>query len=87
MPDRLKDKVAIITGIGGSIGQAAALAFAREGARVVGSGQNAGDTIETVQAVRAAGGTIAALEPCDLGNPEDVQALVDFALNAHPNFR
>jgi NAD(P)-dependent dehydrogenase (short-subunit alcohol dehydrogenase family) len=83
MPDRLKDKIAIITGIGGSVGQAAALAFAREGARVVGSGQNAGDTTDTVGAVCAAGGTIAALEPCDLGSPADAQALVDFAIKTH----
>jgi NAD(P)-dependent dehydrogenase (short-subunit alcohol dehydrogenase family) len=49
MSDRLKDKVALITGIGGSIGQQAALAFAREGARVVGSGQNAGDATTSIR--------------------------------------
>jgi NAD(P)-dependent dehydrogenase (short-subunit alcohol dehydrogenase family) len=49
----------------------------------VGSGQNAGDTADTVGAVRAAGGAIAALEPCDLGTPADAQALVDFAIKTH----
>ena len=53
---RLKDKVSIITGAGRGIGQATALKFAREGARVVVSdvGQEAVD--ETVDKVRAEGG-------------------------------
>jgi NAD(P)-dependent dehydrogenase (short-subunit alcohol dehydrogenase family) len=83
MSSRLGNKVAIITGVGGSIGRAAALAFAREGALVVGSGQSAGDADETVKLVRAAGGTIAVVEPCDLGTPGDAQALVEFAVKTH----
>jgi NAD(P)-dependent dehydrogenase (short-subunit alcohol dehydrogenase family) len=35
MTDRLKDKVCIITGTGGGMGRAAAILFAKEGARVV----------------------------------------------------
>ncbi len=34
MLDRLSGKVCVITGTGGSVGRAAALAFAREGASV-----------------------------------------------------
>jgi meso-butanediol dehydrogenase/(S,S)-butanediol dehydrogenase/diacetyl reductase len=36
MTSRLEGKVALITGIGGGMGRAAALRFAAEGARVVG---------------------------------------------------
>ena len=53
---RLKDKVSIITGAGRGIGQATALKFAREGARVIvcDVGQEAVD--ETVAKVKAEGG-------------------------------
>jgi NAD(P)-dependent dehydrogenase (short-subunit alcohol dehydrogenase family) len=77
MSNRLANKACIITGTSGSIGQAAAVAFAREGAIVVGSGQHVGDSEETIKAVREAGNTMAVFEPCDLGSPSACQALVD----------
>jgi NAD(P)-dependent dehydrogenase (short-subunit alcohol dehydrogenase family) len=40
MSGRLSGKVCVITGTGGSVGRAAALAFAREGASVVGCDVN-----------------------------------------------
>ena len=83
MSNRLANKVCIITGTSGSIGQAAAVAFAREGAIVVGSGQHIGDSEETLKAVREAGGTMAVFEPCDLGSASDCQALVDFAVKTY----
>jgi len=83
MSKRLAGKVCIITGTGGSIGAAAALAFAREGALVVGAGQKDGSSDEAIKAVRDAGGTMVAFEPCDLGNPDDCRALVEFALKTY----
>ena len=83
MSNRLANKVCIITGTSGSIGRAAALAFAREGAIIVGSGQHIGDSEEAIKAVRAAGGTMAVFEPCDLGSSKDCQALVDFAVKSY----
>ena len=40
MSDRLKGKVCIITGSGSGMGRAAALLFAREGAKIVGCDVN-----------------------------------------------
>ena len=47
MTDRLKDKVAIITGAASGIGRQTALRFAQEGARVVVSDRNRSGGEET----------------------------------------
>lgn len=78
---RLDGKVCLITGTGGSMGTAAALAFAREGALIVGC-----DVVEeraeaTVRAVKAAGGQMVSLHPCDLTRLDDCSALVDLAIS------
>jgi NAD(P)-dependent dehydrogenase (short-subunit alcohol dehydrogenase family) len=80
MTHRLANKVCIITGTGGSMGREAALTFAREGAIVVGCGLHVEDAEETVEAVRAAQGTMVSLHPCDLSQPSACQALVDLAV-------
>jgi NAD(P)-dependent dehydrogenase (short-subunit alcohol dehydrogenase family) len=50
---RLKNKVAIITGASGGIGQASVLAFVREGAQVMMVGRDQGRLEQAAQAVRA----------------------------------
>jgi NAD(P)-dependent dehydrogenase (short-subunit alcohol dehydrogenase family) len=79
MSGRLSDKVCVITGTGGSIGRASALMFAREGALVVGCGQTVESAAETVDIVHAAGGEMVSMQPCQLTEPADCQALVDLA--------
>jgi NAD(P)-dependent dehydrogenase (short-subunit alcohol dehydrogenase family) len=83
MSGRLSDKVCVITGTGGSIGRAAALRFAEEGAMVVGCGVDIAGAQATVEMVRAQGGTMVSLQPCDLTKPADCQALVDFAVRTY----
>ena len=82
MSGRLSGKVCVITGTGGSVGRAAAVAFAREGASVVGCGRNVAEAQTTVEMVRDHGGAMVSLQPCQLTNPADCRALVDFAVRA-----
>src|SRR5205814_8511684 len=78
MAGRLAERTALITGGGGGIGRAAALAFAAEGARVVVVDSNATAGTATVRAVEAAGGT-AAFTAADVTSAASVAALVRFA--------
>jgi len=80
---RLDGKVAVITGTGGGQGRAAALAFAREGAKVVGCGRNAENAQETVRMVTAAGGQMISAAPLDL---TDNDAVVDWIAGAAEHF-
>jgi NAD(P)-dependent dehydrogenase (short-subunit alcohol dehydrogenase family) len=79
MTDRLKDKVCIITGTGSGMGRAAALLFASEGAQVVGCDINVDSAQATLDAVRAAGGRMQSLHPCNMSVRTDVDRLMDFA--------
>jgi NAD(P)-dependent dehydrogenase (short-subunit alcohol dehydrogenase family) len=83
---RLANKSAVITGTGGGQGRAAALLFAREGARIVGCDLKADGAAETVEMVRAAGGTMESLHPLDLSDEAEVQRLVGFAVDRHGDF-
>ena len=67
---RLDGKRALISGTGGGIGRAAALACAREGAHVVGCDLNPQTSAETVELVRAGGGRMDAIAPVDLATEE-----------------
>jgi NAD(P)-dependent dehydrogenase (short-subunit alcohol dehydrogenase family) len=80
MPGRLSGKVCIVTGTGGSMGRATAVAFAREGALLVGCDVAVEPAEETVELVRAAGGEMVSLQPCQLSDPADCARLVDLAV-------
>ena len=73
---RLKDKVAIITGAATGIGQGIALAFAREGAKVVvdyfGKPGVSEDTLKQISDI---GGDAIGVD-ADISNPKDIASLV-----------
>jgi NAD(P)-dependent dehydrogenase (short-subunit alcohol dehydrogenase family) len=80
MSDRLSGKVCVVTGTGGSMGRATALAFAREGASVVGCDLAVEPAEATVEMVHGAGGEMVSMQPCRLDDPSDCQALIELAL-------
>src|SRR5258708_14396321 len=72
----VEGKVALVTGGGGGIGRAAALAFAREGARVAVADFAAAAARDTVALINAAGGQAITLTG-DATRAKDVRALLD----------
>jgi NAD(P)-dependent dehydrogenase (short-subunit alcohol dehydrogenase family) len=71
----VENKVALITGAGSGIGRASALAFAREGAKVVVADVSAEGGNETVRLVEEAGGK-AMFVKTDVSKATEVEALI-----------
>ncbi|QLJ06403.1 SDR family oxidoreductase [Streptomyces sp. NEAU-sy36] len=71
---RFTGKTVLVTGAGSGLGRAIALAFAAEGASVVGAGRTAASLDETVGIIEAAGGTAAAVaaDVTDSGQVHDL---------------
>jgi NAD(P)-dependent dehydrogenase (short-subunit alcohol dehydrogenase family) len=78
---RLKDRVAIITGAGGSLGRGMALRLAEEGARVIVNDKNLGTAQETVGLVTQRGG-VALAHGADVTSFHQVADMVDTAIRA-----
>ncbi len=83
MTGRLDGKIALVTGVGGGMGVAAASRFAAEGARVVGCDLDAAGAERTTESVRAAGGEITAMGGVDLGDPDAAREWVDAAVGVY----
>ena len=80
MSGRLDGKVCVVTGTGGSMGRATALAFAREDALVVGCDVAVEPAEATTEMVRGAGGAMVSLQPCRLVDPAECARLVEYAV-------
>ena len=77
---RLEDKVTIVTGAGGGIGQATAVRFAKEGARVIAIDLDEAGIAETIKLCTEGGGTAIPA----IGNVTvraEVQKMIDTAIN------
>jgi len=81
MPRMLEGKSALITGAGGGIGRAAALVFAREGARVAAADLDREAAQDTVAMVNAIGGQAMSLA-CDVTESDQVQSMLRDAVAA-----
>jgi 2-keto-3-deoxy-L-fuconate dehydrogenase len=73
---RLEGLTSIVTGAGSGIGRAIAVRFAGEGARMLAAGRALENTEETVELVRAAGGTAEAIQ-CDVADEQSVLSLYE----------
>ena len=82
MAGQLEGKVSLITGGGSGIGKASALAFAREGSKVVVADVNVDGGDETVRLIQDTGGE-ATFVRADVSNASDVSAMVDHAVQTY----
>lgn len=82
MAGRLEGKVALVTGGSSGIGKATALAFAKEGAKVVVAARRIKESEETVTAIREGGGE-AIFVQTDVSQATEVKGMVDAAVETY----
>ncbi len=75
-------KVALVTGGTSGIGRAAAIAFAKEGVKVVVTGRREKEGLESVELIENVGGQ-GAFEPCDVTRESDLAAAVAAAVKRY----
>jgi len=79
MSDRVKDRIAIVTGAGSGIGQASAIRLAEKGAKVICADINLESATNTAQQIKDAG-FIAEGYALDISDSQACTALVDHAV-------
>jgi NAD(P)-dependent dehydrogenase (short-subunit alcohol dehydrogenase family) len=82
MPRLLEGKIALVTGGTSGIGRASALAFAKEGAKVVVSGRNLERLRETVRLIEEVGGE-AIFVRCDVSERAEIEAMVNKCIKTY----
>jgi NAD(P)-dependent dehydrogenase (short-subunit alcohol dehydrogenase family) len=76
MSDRLKDKITIVTGASRGIGEAIAMAFAKEGAKVVLASRKQEPLDAVAEKINAETGGRAFARACHIGKAEQIDALL-----------
>ena len=79
---RFTDKVVLVTGVTSGIGRTTAIAFAREGAKVVTASRREHLGAEVVEEITAAGGEACFIRT-DIRNPDDIDNLFAKILEMH----
>jgi NAD(P)-dependent dehydrogenase (short-subunit alcohol dehydrogenase family) len=79
---RLEGKIALISGTGGGMGRAAAIEFARQGAKVAGCDMDEAGNAETAKLVHEAGGVMRPFSPVDLTTEDGAVSWVRDAVEA-----
>ena len=79
--DRIKGKIALITGAGTGVGRACMRLFSAEGAKVVGVSRTQANLDETLAQVKAAGGE-GRVVAADLSKPDGAEKVVAETLEA-----
>jgi NAD(P)-dependent dehydrogenase (short-subunit alcohol dehydrogenase family) len=79
MAGLLEGKIALVTGASSGIGRAAAIAFARNGAKVLAADMTEEAGNETVKLIKAAGGE-AIFTKCDVARADNAEALIALAV-------
>jgi NAD(P)-dependent dehydrogenase (short-subunit alcohol dehydrogenase family) len=82
MQKRFEDKVVLITGATAGIGKVTALAFAREGARVVVTGRRVDEGNAVVELIRSEGGE-ALFVKTDVSKTDEVRSMVARTIEAY----
>ena len=82
MTRRLMNKVVLVTGAGSGIGKASALAFAREGAKVIVADTIAEDGEDTVDSIKRAGGE-ASFVRTDVSKATEVESMVNRTIETY----
>jgi Dehydrogenases with different specificities (related to short-chain alcohol dehydrogenases) len=80
--DRLKEKVAIVTGAAMGMGKATAELFAEEGAKVIVADFNAEEGLKVAEQIKANGGE-ATFCKVDISDAKQVEAMVQFTVDTY----
>jgi len=81
----IENRIAVVTGASRGLGKAIAFTFARAGARVVLAARSQKDIEQNAAELNAEGHAVV-IFPCDVSDPQQVEALARFAISTYGHF-